>query len=533
MIAPPSLEYPAVEDALELGALRKALQRARKGLLIAVADQPVLREAIRLWLSRVLDRPLEVRTLEEDRPLLEQIREADQAAEPEAILWLEGLERLPLSAIEALNRQRAGLSRLRHPLLLWTPTFRLRELMEHAPDLFDWHSGFYEFKAARTFAPEQALRWIELQMPSALSPQERRRRISLLEELRAEYSGSEEALPALATVLFQLGRLYAEGGFNLDLALERYREALACYERLGDLRGKGDTLRGMASILRLRGDLDGAMRLYQEALEIAERLGDLRGKGATLREMASILRLRGDLDGAMRLYQQSLEIDERLGDLRGKGATLHEMAYILRLRGDLDGAMRLYQEALEIAERLGDLRGKAATLHEMAYILRLRGDLDGAMRLYQEALEIDERLGDLRGKGATLREMAYILRLRGDLDGAMRLYQEALELAERLGDLQGQSRDAGDDGAGACAAQGKRGEAIASLLAPGWNCCCKAWAKSSRCRGRPKQWPAILARLASASWAPRPSTACGARSSGRSRRPGRSPRPLERLSAIP
>jgi len=462
MIAPPSLEYPAVEDALELGALRKALQRARKGLLIAVADQPVLREAIRLWLSRVLDRPLEVRTLEEDRPLLEQIREADQAAEPEAILWLEGLERLPLSAIEALNRQRAGLSRLRHPLLLWTPTFRLRELMEHAPDLFDWHSGFYEFKAARTFAPEQALRWIELQMPSALSPQERQRRISLLEELRAEYSGSEEALPALATVLFQLGRLYAEGGFNFDLALERYREALARYERLGDLRGKGDTLRGMASIYVLRGDLDGAMRLYQEALEIDERLGDLRGKAATLHEMASILRLRGDLDGAMRLYQEALELFECLGDLQGKGATLHQMAYILRLRGDLDGALRLYQQSLEIDERLGDPQGKSATLAMMAYILRLRGDLDGALRLYQEALELFERLGDLLWKGATLREMASILGLRGDLDGALRLYQEALEIFERLGDLRDKAVTLGMRGQ-ALWAQGKRGEAIASL----------------------------------------------------------------------
>jgi tetratricopeptide (TPR) repeat protein len=433
MIAPPSLEYPAVEDALELGALRKALQRARKGLLIAVADQPVLREAIRLWLSRVLDRPLEVRTLEEDRPLLEQIREADQAAEPEAILWLEGLERLPLSAIEALNRQRAGLSRLRHPLLLWTPTFRLRELMEHAPDLFDWHSGFYEFKAARTFAPEQALRWIELQMPSALSPQERRRRISLLEELRAEYSGSEEALPALATVLFQLGRLYAEGGFNLNLALERYREALACYERLGDLRGKGDTLRGMASILRLRGDLDGAMRLYQEALEIAERLGDLRGKGDTLRGMASIYVLRGDLDGAMRLYQEALEIAERLGDLRGKGDTLYEMASILRLRGDLDGAMRLYQEALELFERLGDLLWKGATLREMASIYVLRGDLDGAMRLYQEALELFERLGDLRDKAVTLGMMGQALWAQGKRGEAIASLWSGLELLMRLG----------------------------------------------------------------------------------------------------
>jgi hypothetical protein len=232
--APPSLEYPAVEDALELGALQKALQRARKGLFIAIVDQPVLREAIRLWLSRALDRPLHVQVLERDRSLLEQIREADQAAQPEAILWLEGLEHVSLAEIEALNRQRAGLSNLRHPLLLWTPTFRLQELMERAPDFFDWHSGFYEFKPARTFAPEQVLRWMERQTPLVLSQEERLRRISLLETLRAEYTQGDETLPALATVLFQLGRLYAEGGFDLDLALERYQEALACYERLGE-----------------------------------------------------------------------------------------------------------------------------------------------------------------------------------------------------------------------------------------------------------------------------------------------------------
>jgi tetratricopeptide (TPR) repeat protein len=431
-IAPPSLEYPAVEDALELGALQKALQRARKGLFIAVVDQPVLREAIRLWLSRALDRPLHVQVLERDRSLLEQIREADQAAQPKAILWLEGLEHVSLAEIEALNRQRAGLSNLRHPLLLWTPTFRLQELMERAPDFFDWHSGFYEFKPARTFAPEQVLRWMERQTPLVLSQEERLRRISLLETLRAEYTQGDETLPALATVLFQLGRLYAEGGFDLDLALERYQEALACYERLGDLKGKSATPHEMAYILRVRGDLEGATRLYQQSLELDERLGDLRGKAATLHDMANVLVTRGDLDGAMRLYQQSLEIKERLGDLQGKAATLHAMAYVFVTRGDLDGAMRLYQQSLELEERLGNLQGKAATLHAMANVLVTRGDLDGAMRLYQQSLELDERLGNLQGKAITLGTMGQALWAQGKHGEAIASLWGGLKLLRQL-----------------------------------------------------------------------------------------------------
>jgi tetratricopeptide (TPR) repeat protein len=52
--------------------------------------------------------------------------------------------------------------------------------------------------------------------------------------------------------------------------------------------------------------------------------------------------------------------------------------------------------------------------------------------------------------------------LRGDLDGAMRLYQEALERFERLGDLRDKAVTLGMRGQ-ALWAQGKRGEAIASL----------------------------------------------------------------------
>jgi tetratricopeptide (TPR) repeat protein len=344
-----------------------------------------------------------------DEPLpREVLREAaglDEAAFSEALDLLQGLSLLP---------PEGGM----HPLL--AEFARLQDVDRSA--LFRWagalaRRGYPGHERGGIYRDPGLARLVRLSLPDLL-------RAAALPEREEDRS----------LLCFHTAFFCAHFG-DPDGAMRLYQEALEIAERLGDLRGKGDTLYEMAYILRLRGDLDGAMRLYQEALEIFERLGDLRGKGDTLYEMAYILRLRGDLDGAMRLYQEALEIFERLGDLRGKGDTLYEMAYILRLRGDLDGAMRLYQEALEIAERLGDLRGKGDTLYEMAYILRLRGDLDGAMRLYQEALEIAERLGDLRGKGDTLYEMAYILRLRGDLDGAMRLYQEALELFERLGDL--------------------------------------------------------------------------------------------------
>jgi tetratricopeptide (TPR) repeat protein len=200
------------------------------------------------------------------------------------------------------------------------------------------------------------------------------------------------------------------------------------------------------------------------------------------------------------------------------------MAYILRVRGDLDGAMRLYQEALEIAERLGDLQGKSATLHEMAYILRVRGDLDGAMRLYQQSLEIKERLGDLRGT-ATLAMMAQVL----VMDGAMRLYQEALEIFERLGDLRDKAVTLGMMGQALCCA----GEARGGHRLPCWSGL--ELLIPNRLGIEPQTQQAMASTLAAGvgKWAPRPSTACGARSSGRSRRPGWSPRPLERLSAIP
>jgi tetratricopeptide (TPR) repeat protein len=109
----------------------------------------------------------------------------------------------------------------------------------------------------------------------------------------------------------------------------------------------------MANVLVTRGDLDGAMRLYQQSLKIKERLGDLRGKGDTLREMAYIYVLRGDLDGAMRLYQEALEIAERLGDLQGKAATLAMMAQVHILRGEQEPALRALLVSLQTLSQIG------------------------------------------------------------------------------------------------------------------------------------------------------------------------------------
>ncbi|GIV89789.1 MAG: hypothetical protein KatS3mg055_2307 [Chloroflexus sp.] len=250
-------------------------------------------------------------------------------------------------------------------------------------------------------------------------------------ERLGDVQGKSATLHEMAGVLVTRG--------DLDGALRLYEQALALDESLGDVQGKSATLHAMANVLVTRGDLDGALRLYEQALAIQERLGDVQGKSATLHAMANVLVTRGDLDGALRLYEQALAIQERLGDVQGKSATLHEMAGVLVRRGDLDGALRLYEQALAIWERLGDVQGKSATLHEMAGVLVTRGDLDGALRLYEQSLAIKEHLRDVRGKSATLHAMAGVLVRRGDLDGALRLYEQSLAIKERLGDVQGKS----------------------------------------------------------------------------------------------
>ena len=235
---------------------------------------------------------------------------------------------------------------------------------------------------------------------------------------------------------YQLGVLARARG-DYDTAHNRYQQALAIFEELGDRAGMANTYHNLGILAHDQSDYDTAHNRYQQALAIFEELGDRAGMANTYHQLGILAQARGDYDTAHNRYEQSLHIEEELGDRAGMANTYHQLGILAQARGDYDTAHNRYQQALAIFEELGDRAGMAATYHQLGILAQRRGDYDTAHNLYEQSLHIKEELGDRAGMATSHHQLGILAHDQSDYDTAHNRYQQALAIFEELGDRAG------------------------------------------------------------------------------------------------
>jgi tetratricopeptide (TPR) repeat protein len=369
----PLLDLDA-ESQIELVALKRALRMADGfALYVARANTVVLRRQIVADLRANLPRPLVELTLALDEPPYEQIARAAERAPQDAVLSVEGLDLLAPSdepdwLLKELNWRRAAYRRVARPLLLWVPEYLLRLLMRHAPDFFDWHSGFYEF-----ITPESA--WVETSRQAYavgdaeqvdLSRKQKRQRIAMLRGLLDEYVGEEaEIQQARADLLGKLGILHYSLG-EVQRAIEYYQQALEIAREIGDRRGEGADLGNLGNAYSDLGEVQRAIEYYQQALEIAREIGDRRGEGNHLGNLGLAYRDLGEVQRAIEYYQQALEIAREIGDRRNEGIWSWNLGFLYE-DSDPARAVELMQVCVDYEREIGhpDAEADAARVEEI------------------------------------------------------------------------------------------------------------------------------------------------------------------------
>ncbi|MEH1897428.1 MAG: tetratricopeptide repeat protein, partial [Nostoc sp.] len=178
-------------------------------------------------------------------------------------------------------------------------------------------------------------------------------------KLTLEITKNHSVLKEMAYCEHQMGEVnqalnYYQQALNLCPA-EDERELGSIYHYLGILKAD-------------KGEVDEAIALFNQSLEIEERIGNVKGKAETLHGLGNLYADKGEVDEAIALFNQSLEIKERIGDVQGKAATLSCLGILYANKGNVDEAIALYNQSLEIFERIGNVQGKGATLHCLAGI---------------------------------------------------------------------------------------------------------------------------------------------------------------------
>jgi len=250
-----------------------------------------------------------------------------------------------------------------------------------------------------------------------------------------------------------------------------YDEALRIYTQVRDSTNDLRAWRGMATMLRNRGEYARALALIEEAmaalsgsgadtlpitLEKAQTLsvegrftdaieaarkaldsaGDRRDPIAAqlLVRLARSEAVSGHGDEALAHAREALEIS-RNADIASELAALRVMGDSYLRLGQLDQSAEAYAEAQRLAERVGAVAEMAGGLLNLGFVERRRGRLEDAIAWDRRAVEEFDRIHHGSGRATAYGNLASHLMMRGDYDEALRYADIALKIAQEIGHM--------------------------------------------------------------------------------------------------
>lgn len=248
----------------------------------------------------------------------------------------------------------------------------------------------------------------------------------------------QKVLPLLpdherATVLLKLGKVLELIG-QFEAAGERYGQALALAEALGDRQTQAWCETATAELLRLQGQFSQASEWLTRARAGFEGAGDLAGVAQVLRTWGILASQQGDLEAARARYEEGLAIRRQLGHKRPIGRLLINLGIVARRQGNLELARSLYEESIAVYREINDRWGLAVTLINMGNLALDQDRYDEARSRLEEAIALHREVGNRHMLGNALNNLGNVARAQKRYEEAWALYSESLRIYRTLGD---------------------------------------------------------------------------------------------------
>jgi predicted ATPase/class 3 adenylate cyclase/Tfp pilus assembly protein PilF len=224
----------------------------------------------------------------------------------------------------------------------------------------------------------------------------------------------------------------SEGRRWLEMALERSGSAAG--DSTADASApRAKVLHGLGGLAWTQGDLDVAQDAFREALALWRAMGDVRGAAFTLNTMGLVAASLGHYAEARSYYEDSLASLRRLGGKGPIAATLNNLGNLVHEQGDYSAAWSLLEESMMLAREVGNTGGVAASATNLGHVSMDLGDYDRARDLFQESLKIFQELGSKQGIIDVYCNLSVVAHQQKDYSSELELLQNALLLVQELG----------------------------------------------------------------------------------------------------
>ncbi|HEX9495549.1 MAG TPA: adenylate/guanylate cyclase domain-containing protein [Candidatus Limnocylindria bacterium] len=264
--------------------------------------------------------------------------------------------------------------------------------------------------------------------------------------LRGEFAAARECLmsavanaelnnadPVRAQALKLLGSV-AHGVGQLREAVDRYRESVAIYERLGDLTGVADVRSNIGQLYRRMGQWEDSLAEYRASLALRERIGHQRGIAASHNNIGEVYRTRGEPKLAIPEYERAIRVLEAIGAAADAAVVQMNLGSAKVESDDIVGGLEALLQAQASFAALGRFKF-LPELHRVLASAALReGDLVVARQNAERSLEL-ARADSARHEAAmTERVLGEIALASGRRAEAQTLLERSRETLAELGE---------------------------------------------------------------------------------------------------
>ncbi|MEX1158581.1 MAG: hypothetical protein WEC79_06610, partial [Thermomicrobiales bacterium] len=255
-------------------------------------------------------------------------------------------------------------------------------------------------------------------------------RAILDEAIELATASAEARLRARATlVIYQLRFSVAGSVGEIDSAVADTRDAMAEFERVGDIAGMARAWRLLTVIEGTAGRYDTAAEAAAQVVALAARVGDTRlaARGAISYAYAT---LHGStpVDEALRRSQAYL--DHVRTDRNAEAIVLGVLAQLQAMEGRFEQARVNAQRSREIVAELGASVTAASTSLEASRVERLAGNMEGAERALRQDYAVLERIGETYFRSTVAALLGDALWQLGDREEGLSFARIAAELAD-------------------------------------------------------------------------------------------------------
>ena len=153
----------------------------------------------------------------------------------------------------------------------------------------------------------------------------------------------------------------ARGG-SIDEGIQALRKGLACFEEIGNIKGKCYIYNSMAIAQRMAGQIDSALYFNEEALAVFQSQNMKYETAGVLLNIGNIYRQTGRSIDAIPKYEESLSIFQSLGVKHGVFLCYTNMAEAYSAIGNTAKTQEFAEKGLALEEQLNSMSSKLQLL---------------------------------------------------------------------------------------------------------------------------------------------------------------------------